>query len=662
MGGYIDNVHGTRSTEQSGRFRPAGTVRSNGVPVKPFRGGKQAGADLSNVKFIEADNGSIVEDDFNDTTYSGYRVSGLWDVNEDWRVRAGFMDQSIESDGTFYADPDLGDFEVQRFSPEEIQDDFYSINWTVDGRVGMLDVLYTGAYTDRDTDQSVDYTDYLYVGQYVPYYTCDYYVTYTTYSPGNLPTGTCQAPNLFVNSESTSEVTTHEIRFTTPAEERLRATAGVFYSDMEFTERNDFTYPGSQNVQAWGAGKGDGLGFAPNFTFPSSGHRANTGPFPNGVIFRNDIKRTDEQLGVFGELTFDLTDQFAITGGVRWYDYEVDFEGSANGSFCNMSGEDRNSFGTDINDLYDGDGSFTWLGDCTPYDDKTTYTNDNLPDPDDPYYDQIVNSVNAPDNSEDDGFIGKGTLSWTPNDDQLWYFTWSEGYRPGLLNRPGGAVQAANNYTVPFDVKSDDVTNYELGWKLDLLDGQLRFNGSAFFVEIEGLQTTIFDTSIVNLFFSDNAADAEVKGVEGDLTWLASDGLTITAAFSYLDTEVTDVLIPTGDVIEGSELAYAPELQATLSARYTWDISGDLVGHIMPHMSYSDESYTDIVMINRDKMDSYTLVGLSAGVSSADWMVELFVDNLTNEEAALGGSYVYDRSRFAYARPLNGGVRFSYGF
>ncbi|MBT7717871.1 MAG: TonB-dependent receptor plug domain-containing protein, partial [Halieaceae bacterium] len=49
MGGYIDNVYGTRSTEQSARFRPAGTVRSNGVPVADFRGGFQAGADLSNV-------------------------------------------------------------------------------------------------------------------------------------------------------------------------------------------------------------------------------------------------------------------------------------------------------------------------------------------------------------------------------------------------------------------------------------------------------------------------------------------------------------------------------------------------------------------------------------------------------------------------------------
>ena len=44
MGGYIDNVYGTRSTEQSARFRPAGTVRSNGVPVADFRGGFQAGA------------------------------------------------------------------------------------------------------------------------------------------------------------------------------------------------------------------------------------------------------------------------------------------------------------------------------------------------------------------------------------------------------------------------------------------------------------------------------------------------------------------------------------------------------------------------------------------------------------------------------------------
>jgi len=82
----------------------------------------------------------------------------------------------------------------------------------------------------------------------------------------------------------------------------------------------------------------------------------------------------------------------------------------------------------------------------------------------------------------------------------------------------------------------------------------------------------------------------------------------------------------------------------------------------MPNISYSDSSYSDIIRINRDELDSWTLVGITAGVTNGTWMVEAFVDNLTDEEAALGANYVNDRSRFAYARPLNGGIRLSYEF
>lgn len=66
-GGYIDNVAGTRSAAESGRFRSAGTIRQNGVPVSAARQGFQAGADLSNVNFILADNSALVEDNINDT-------------------------------------------------------------------------------------------------------------------------------------------------------------------------------------------------------------------------------------------------------------------------------------------------------------------------------------------------------------------------------------------------------------------------------------------------------------------------------------------------------------------------------------------------------------------------------------------------------------------
>ena len=117
----------------------------------------------------------------------------------------------------------------------------------------------------------------------------------------------------------------------------------------------------------------------------------------------------------------------------------------------------------------------------------------------------------------------------------------------GIPNRSAQSTRrcfpkSATGYTVPFDVKSDELINMELGWKLDMLNNTLRFNGSVFFLDISDLQTTIFDTSIVNLFFSDNAADAEVTGLEGDITWAPTGNLTMGAAFSFLDTEITDTL------------------------------------------------------------------------------------------------------------------------
>ena len=665
-GGYIDNVAGTRSVSESARFRPGSTKRSNGTEVG-FRGGFQAGADLSNVNFIDADNAALVEDDFNDTRYTGGRISALWNVNDDWSVRVGAMVQEIDSDGTFYADPNLGDdYKIQRFEAENIKDEYTSLNWTVEGRLGALDVIYTGAFTERETDQRVDYSDYLFIGQYIPYYICDYYVSYTSFAPGGVPTGNCYSPNLYTTNKVDSEFQTHELRFSTDQSARVRVTAGAFYSDMELTEQVDFSYPSNQLVDAWGAGSGNGFGFAPNSNYPydgQGGYRPGEGPYPADTIFRNDILRTDEQMGFFGEVSYDLSDSLTITGGLRYYDYEVDLAGSANSSFYNMSGSDYNKFGTNINDLYDGDQSIRWTySGFFPYEASPVYTPNNLPDPSDPNYQRIVNSIYAPDVAEDDGVIGKVTLAWAPSDDSMYYVTWSEGFRTGVLNRPGGAVQKDTGYTVPFDVASDELTNLEVGWKLDMMDGTLRFNGALFLVDITDLQTTIFDTSIVNLFFSDNAADADVKGVEGDITWLATDNLTIGGAFSLLDTEVTSNNTTSTDVIVGSELAYAPNYQGNLWARYEWNIGDGWIGHFMPSVAFSDSSYSDIISINSMEIPSWTKVNLTAGITADRWMVEAFVDNLTDEQVITGANYVNDRERLALAPPTTAGIRVSMDF
>lgn len=628
QGGYIDNVAGTIDVSESARFRSAGTVRDNGVAVSAIREGFQAGADLSNVTFVQADNTAFLEEDFNDTSYNGFRISGLYEFDGDWSLLVSHTRQQMESEGVFFEDPDLDDLEIQRYADDHIDDEFSNTSWTLEGRLGMLDIVYTGAYTDRETSQTVDYTDYLFVGQYLPYYVCDGSVTY----PGAAgPTGTCQAPNLYVDSLTETTVETHEFRFNTPEDNRWRLTAGVFYSSLELTELNDFTYPGSEFV----VGFNGVIGFGPNYPLTntavtgevgnaSPGYFSDPGPFPAGVIFRNDILRTDEQVGFFGELTYDLTDQFAITVGARHYDIEVDFEGSANSSFFNLgAATDAQAFGTNISAQF-----------------------------------APGNAVGAPDTAATDGVIMKVTGTWTPADNLLFYATYSEGFRPGLLNRPGGTA-GPNGYTVPYALDTDDVQNYEFGWKTDLFDNTLRFNGSAFFVEIENLQTTIFDPSITNLFFSDNAANAEIRGIEGDVTWApeAMPGLIVAGAFSILDTEITEVLTPTNDVVAGTELAFAPGFQANLRARYEWDLDNGWLAHVQPQIVHSDDSISDVIEINKATIDGYTMAHFSTGVSQDNWRVELFVDNLTDERAEMSNNFVFDRERVTVARPRTWGVR-----
>ena len=668
-GGYIDNVAGTRNASASARFRPEGTVRANGVPVSAARAGFQSTADLSGVTFLDADNANLVEEDFNDTKYTGFRASALYEFNDDWRITVSHARQNLDSDGVFFADPDLGEYEIQRFEDDRLDDDFNNTSWTLEGRLGALEVLYTGAFTDRDTSQRVDYSDYLYVGQYLPYYICDGSVTY----PGMAaPSGTCQAPNLYVDSVTETQVFTHELRFNTPSEKRIRATAGVFYSDLTLDERNDFTYPGSVLADVFGqpvAGHPNN-GFAPNYPF-MTGYISDAGPFPAEVIFRNDIRRTDKQLGFFGEASFELVPEtLTLTFGTRYYDIEVDFEGSANASFCNSYQADANAFGTDISDIYNGDGQVTFRGTCDTSRHLTYTEGQSVADimAVDPMLTtaqatQIFNALAAPDKASTDGFIFKGNLSWTPTDDLLFYATYSQGFRPGLLNRPGGAT-SGSGYTVPFAIDTDEVTNYELGWKMQLFENQLQFNGNAFFVEIERLQTTIFDPSITNLFFSDNAANAEILGVEGNVTYApySLEGLTLTGAFSVLDTKITEVLTPTNDVIVGGELAYAPNFQGNLRARYEWQVSPDLDAHVQSQVVYSGSSFSDIIEINKAKVNSWTAISASVGVSSQHWSFEVFGENLGNTYGELANNFVYDRHRTTVLRPRTIGVRLGYTY
>ena len=222
-----------------------------------------------------------------------------------------------------------------------------------------------------------------------------------------------------------------------------------------------------------------------------------------------------------------------------------------------------------------------------------------------------------------------------------------------------------STYTVPYAVDSDTVTNYEFGWKTKLFDNQLVFNGSAFYVQVKGLQTSILDPNITNLFFSDNAADARTQGVEGEFTFAPNSvrGLTLSGAFSVIDTKITKVLIPTGYVTKGEELAFAPKFQGNLRGRYEWDLgSSDLKAHLMASMNHSASKYSDVILPNRVKLNSYTTFGAAAGIEKDNWSFEVYGDNLTNKAAETGGDGIFSVKRAVVARPLTVGMRVSFDY
>ena len=627
-GGYIDQVAGTLDASQSARFRAAGTVRANGLPVSSSRAGFQAGANLSGVAFTDAV--AIEKENANPVTYEGFRASVAHEINDNWNALATVAKQTIDADGVFFVDPTLDDLEIQRYTADTIEDEYENMSLTIEGSIGDLEVVYAGAYTDRVTDQNIDYTDYLFVGQYLPYYICDYYVTYTSFAPGNVPTGSCGAPNLLVDSTTNTKVSTHEFRLNAPINDTMTVTAGAFISDLELTELNLFNYPGSTS---------NDITYAPNYALTdisSTGVLNNAaagwfsaGPYSEPVIFFNDIKRTDKQKGIFGEVNVDLSDTVELTVGARWYDIEVDFEGSANSSFGNGFGNtDQQRFGSNLSAQY-----------------------------------APGNANGYPDTAQTDGVIGKATLAWNKSEDVMYYVTWSEGFRPGLLNRPVGSSNADGSYVVKPEVKSDEVTNLEFGWKTVLRDGKLRFNGSAFMVDVSGLQSTIFDPSIVNLFFSDNAANADITGLEGDFVYYTNvNGLVVSGAFSMLDTEITKSLVPTSDVVVGSDLAFAPGSQANLTARKEWGMSSGNTGHWQLQMARYEKSFSDIMAPNKAVQRSHHFVNVRYGMSNDEWTAELYIDNVTDKRAEISNTFVFDRSRLSVIKPRTLGLRYKKSF
>jgi iron complex outermembrane receptor protein len=267
-----------------------------------------------------------------------------------------------------------------------------------------------------------------------------------------------------------------------------------------------------------------------------------------------------------------------------------------------------------------------------------------------------------------DGVTARVQLDWKPSDTVLWYASFNRGsksggytFSTGTPYDPDGSLTIPRSFLegMPFDEETLDA--FELGVK-STLGGYTTLNVAAFrydysdyqaFAQFGPVQT------VINL-------DAELTGLEAELTSRPLDGLTLQLGLSLLDSTVKDVPLPDGVTIEDHDLPQAPEFSGNLLARYEFAAGPGLLG-IQGDAQYSGEFCFTVLCAPVEEEDAYTVANARIDYTGASgrWNVAAFVNNLTEEKYRV---YAFDSSLFSgvvagvYAKPRWYGLSATYRF
>ena len=282
------------------------------------------------------------------------------------------------------------------------------------------------------------------------------------------------------------------------------------------------------------------------------------------------------EMAVFGELTYQITDEIFVTGGGRWFDNSFEFEIPINiGALANSTL---------------------------------------------PLTDEVSSS-----------FTPKVALSYYINDDSHIYTSATKGFRVGQIN-----TTVAPEAGVPASYEPDSLWNYEVGLKTLLLNGHLRLNMAAYYIDWTDiqLQRTIKtdDDRVFN--FNDNAGDATSKGIEVELTYLPNENWEVGTAFSYVDATLETVAGDTG-LTPGSTLPGTPDFTMANYVQYVEnEMSNDLAGYVRLSHQHVGQMVSNINNADYLYSDTYNSFNLRGGLQYRNYEVALYIDNLLNNDAA----------------------------
>lgn len=349
------------------------------------------------------------------------------------------------------------------------------------------------------------------------------------------------------------------------------------------------------------------------------------------IDFEYERDTTYEEMAVYGELTYNVSETFRVTGGFRWFDNET------------------------VNDVILG---FPLVEGWT--------------------------SPSAPQSTDsDDDVLVKLNASWDLSDSMMVYGTYSEGYRHGgaqsVPSFENGDPFGEPNAEAIRTFQSDSVQNYEIGIKGGT--NSLRYTASLFHVAWDDpqLNTT---SSWYGFYLAANGDEASTEGVELELEGYAADSFHYRVGYTYVKAELDkDFISPQTDAVvatAGSTLPGAPENVFSVLLDNTWELGGDmrLVAALNAYYQSETENFVDQGATLNKSYDAFTLVNVNATLATDAWSATLYVRNLGDEDGASGGFpstyWSYDTGVFEnwygngnrqfIVQPRTIGLKFGYRF
>ena len=264
--------------------------------------------------------------------------------------------------------------------------------------------------------------------------------------------------------------------------------------------------------------------------------------------------------------------------------------------------------------------------------------------------------------AEDEAVTGRLTLDHQFNQSHFGYVTVSRGFKGG----------GTNSAPLPaFD--SETIWNYELGLKSEFLDGQVRSQLGLFRMDFEDIQRSVFNPTTPQLSGIGNFAEAEIYGFEYQLQ-VQVGGFGLDLAIGYTESEIDNASIvddrydPVTPVnLDGNSLSYIPEWTVSLGIDYTAYLADGIRITPRARISYAAEQWANEFQVRpTDRIDSYSLVDASIKFDSesSGWYAEIYASNLLDEE------WIAAKSTFAttpgrvefYGAPRQYGARVGYSF